>query len=398
MVDLVQTLPCSFRGVKFFMESSQLIVGRKVIPFEFVNKTARFSQDVGGLLRTYEIKAIITGFNYLSNRKAFIEAINKPGIGIFQHPFDGPVKVVADPATLSEDFRRFGELEINVIFRESRGEIYPKEAADNRSFINKLTGDALAATQAAVDDLFALTAGFRENYEDAIETMNNISNIVNTVTLPFSAVSELISDFSTTAANFKNNITRAIQAPGQTAANIRGLFQSLNNLVPNATERYNLNKQVFRAGVNQPLFIPTPATVKSTQRVQNRTALYSQVNFNILAYAYLAASQMSFNTEEEVLSIAQEMEDQYEYTIDLTPFSEEYLLPIKQLRDQMRIFLESNRVNVNTLTPYNAKHEPITTLCYRFYDNLDNDTLLLNINDISTPNNVNGDIALVTTA
>ncbi len=378
------------------MYTSSLVVGRKTIPFEFVNKTTRHIQDVGGLLRTYEISGVITGPRYAQTRKAFLAAVNKPGIGVFQHPVDGPVKVVCDPVTLTEDDTEFGVCKISIIFRESKDNIYPQEAVDNRSSINKFTANVLAQVEAGVEELYELTAAFRENYQDVKDTLTNIANIADAVTQPFSAVSGFLSDFSSTLKNFKSSIGASIRRPALLAANITQLASALDRLATNPFDRYKLNRSLFKLGASVPLFQPPTATTKSRQRKKNRSLINSQINFAALANAYSAIINVQFQDEAQLLAVAQELEVQYDYTLNMTELDETYLTQIKLLRNQVRIYLENNRINVKKLIPFNADRQSITNVTYAFYSKLDNDQLLININNISTPNNIQGDIYVVT--
>ena len=73
----------SFRGVPFLFDSHEVGGGRKIVTHEYPNKTQRFVEDLGGLLKVFRIRGTVTGVNYTNTKNALITALETPGIGTF---------------------------------------------------------------------------------------------------------------------------------------------------------------------------------------------------------------------------------------------------------------------------------------------------------------------------
>jgi hypothetical protein len=69
---------------------------------------------------------------------------------------------------------------------------------------------------------------------------------------------------------------------------------------------------------------------------------------------------------------------------------------LNSLRNQVRIYFESIRLNVKQLVNITTQQTTISALVYAYYNSLDNVKLILDINKLYNPENIRGNLQIVT--
>lgn len=384
----------SFRGVPFLLDSHELQSGRKIVVHEFPNKSDRYVEDLGGLKRTFKIRGTITEPNYKINRDALITALETAGIGTLIHPFYGTVQVVPEPYTVSESLDRLGVAIFEMTFRESSPNIFPAQSGNILSYINQLSENAAALSQLSMSSLWDVNNKFRINYQNAQSILNNFTTVLTSIPNPFNSTPSAAATYQQELTKFSNSINSLINQPSQLSSEIVGLFSSLDILTEDASQRFKSIQTLFNYSRDIPL--PQNTTYARSQLIQNNLALYSQINFNALVNAYNAVSEIDFVSEEDLINAETILDNQFYYTIDNSIFDEETIYSLKDLRNQVRIFFEKNKINIRKVIVINTQQTTLTTLTYAYYNSLDNDTLISDLNRMRTPNNISGDIRMIT--
>lgn len=87
----------SFRGVPFLIEDDQTINGgRRLISHEYPLRNEGLVEDLGKKQRSYEVKCLVIGDDYLVQAENLIKALEGNGKGILKHPFWGEKEVCVD--------------------------------------------------------------------------------------------------------------------------------------------------------------------------------------------------------------------------------------------------------------------------------------------------------------
>lgn len=89
-------LPGSFRGVPFFLESSNAKPARRTQIHEFPGREDVIADDLGRGPDRFLIKAFLIGQNYDQDRDALEAALLTPGVGTLVHPTRGRMSVIVD--------------------------------------------------------------------------------------------------------------------------------------------------------------------------------------------------------------------------------------------------------------------------------------------------------------
>lgn len=156
--------PGSFRGVPFFVESTEQAGGRHVVADEvpFSNEPAS-TQDLGLKGRTISLECFVIGTEYEKARDDLVRALELPGPGEIVHPHVGVRRVAIVSFRMRQD-RAGGIARFSIEVRESRGEApRPLVTSDARA----VAGVRLTAFKSAADSQFAAARSVPASFSGA---------------------------------------------------------------------------------------------------------------------------------------------------------------------------------------------------------------------------------------
>ena len=124
-------LPASFRGVRFEVaDHSADIAGRRVQTHEYPGRDRPFAEDLGRRAKGFEIEGYIVGDDYMERRDRLIEACDKPGPGLLEHPYLGRRQVACIRCRVSERTSEGRMCRFSLQFGEAGRADYPTDRAD----------------------------------------------------------------------------------------------------------------------------------------------------------------------------------------------------------------------------------------------------------------------------
>lgn len=83
----------SFRGVKFFIETTDDKFSRNVVKHQFPDRETPFMEDLGKKLDDFQIEGYVVGDDHLDQKNKLRDAALTPGAGTLIHPHYGTMKV-----------------------------------------------------------------------------------------------------------------------------------------------------------------------------------------------------------------------------------------------------------------------------------------------------------------
>ena len=72
-------MDASYRGVPFYVTSTKLKVGRRVVLFEYPQQDKPFVEDLGRAARIVTVEAFTTGRDYVERMSALVKALETQG-------------------------------------------------------------------------------------------------------------------------------------------------------------------------------------------------------------------------------------------------------------------------------------------------------------------------------
>lgn len=156
-------LPASFRGVSFWVESSDLSVGRRTVTHQYPQRDEPFTEDLGRAAREYRFSAFVLGDDYIEQAKKLREALEKPGAATLVHPEFGEIQVVAQPGAAMSFSQSMRRVNFSLAFVEAGLNAFPTPE-----------GASQQASRAAADKVSEAAA---ESFEDSL-TLDDIEDFV----------------------------------------------------------------------------------------------------------------------------------------------------------------------------------------------------------------------------
>jgi len=394
-----ELFPASFNNVPFLMEASDTTNGRKTVTHEYPNKKFRYVEDMGEHLRTFDIKAIITGsgVEYYLLREAFIFALQKKGIGMLMHPFYGAVSVVvAKPYTISEDMSRVGECVFSIHFEEANENVYPQLSGGTTASIAAYLQDIAPYLAAAA--VAEITTAFQKNIPDMGNKMAEFSTSLDTVILPFNTADDSLNDFRSNNANFYNTRYSLISTKTDLGTSVQSLLSDFDFLALTSEYGYSLNSKVYYFGRDDINILTAPTvTPLIVERINNRLTFNSVVNAFILLNLYSNATLITYVDDQQLASISSDLEEKHQYLMNNNNLPKNIIDMLETARSETRKFFNDLSVNISKVISVQTNTTPLSVLLYDYYENFDNENEIVSLNGILDATTIGGTIKVLTT-
>lgn len=171
----------SFRGIPFRTVDAEAQIGRRNQVHEYPQRDVPYTEDLGRRARRFKVEAYVLGDNYLAERDALIEALEKAGPGNLTHPRWGSLDVaVADVVNVKESPREGGMAHFSITFVEHGANQFPQATVNTVADLEQLADAADEATEAAFADVFDVS-GASVLAEQAINGVGRIQGLTDAV-------------------------------------------------------------------------------------------------------------------------------------------------------------------------------------------------------------------------
>lgn len=146
----------SFRGVPFFVESSDHSGGRRIVVHQFPLRDKPFVEDLGKIAGAFRVEGYVIGDDYLAQKEALLVALeDTAGPGELVHPYYGVRRVVCGQLSVRETRADGGMAVFAIEFAEAPAQsLTPTEAVDNTAEVATAADAAIEATKAEFTERF----------------------------------------------------------------------------------------------------------------------------------------------------------------------------------------------------------------------------------------------------
>ena len=385
-----QLYPALYKGVRFLIQSHTLTAGRKTVTHEFPNSDIRVVEDLGALPDTFVITGITTGGNYKNDRDNLIAALNSPGPGLLVHPFFGTLEVSATTYTLNESTTQLNVAMFSMNFQQSQANVYPAFSGQNISLINRLAILIADLLNTDIANLFVVSNGYPQNFKDAVQLLTGCYLIFESINKPFNAVINTVAAYDEAVSEFNDDINSNISDPAQLSDDMKNIFLLNDQMATAPEDKFKLAIQFFGTNLNSPPIEPT--TLQRVERINNRNIINQAMNLFSLLNGYNAFALTTYTRFDLLDSDFQTLENQYQYLINTYSPSGDTLDMLKDLRVEVRTAFDAQKINVRYLVPIIVKPNTLRNICYLLYGNTTDLQDLVNINNITNPARVSGEL------
>lgn len=396
MTILDQLQEASYNGAVFLITGSSTTGGRKTVTHEYPNSGKRFVEDMGGLQKTFSINGTISGDNYFADRDALQEELEKGGEGQLSHPFYGTIKVVLKTYTVTEDTRSLGRADFSMTFEkvDEKNNQFPTQSSSKVSIINRYRSTLFGLTSRDLVNQFKVSRTSPQNYLDALTTLSTITGAFSVNSDTVTLVTSEINSFNSALSTFQDNQYANIFNSTQLASNLNDVFNSYGQIGNTPENQLKLTQRLFDFGADRAPVMPT--TVERIARIENRDIINSVMRANALVQAYNTVTSLSLGNTEEIDTLSKTLEAQFEYVLNENTLEGDTVANIKNMRVQVREYLDQQRATAPRIATITTKEIPMTILAYQYYGSTDNTQELIDLNSELDPTFVEGSVRILT--
>ena len=294
-------LPASFRGVSFWVESSDLSVGRRTVTHQYPQRDEPFTEDLGRAAREYRFSAFVLGEDYIEQAKKLREALEKPGAATLVHPEFGEIQVVAQPGASMSFSQSMRRVNFSLAFVEAGLNAFPTPE-----------GASQQASRAAADKVSEAAA---ESFEDSL-TLDDIEDFVQDAlngdlldALDIISNSEIakVLDFADRVSDLANDAISLVRGgPKAFATKLMGAL-GLSRLATTVAGWQRVGKSLcaladdLRGDEDEPVY--STVKPKSAEVIEsNRKAVYSLCRQAVLVQAVGVSTLIGTDVDSTVAS------------------------------------------------------------------------------------------------
>lgn len=385
--------PASFRGVPFWVESSEHGGGRRLVEHVFPFNDQPFPEDMGRKPRTYGIDAFVVGTEYLAAKEKLQGALETKGPGELIHPYFGTKRVVVSDFRVRETASEGGVARFSIQFLETPPKAAaPVATAESAPALQASAGAARAACGAEFAASFS-AGRLLDSVTGQISKMTRgMRKLLTRIKMEVQAVASLktlIDDLETNAVALANEpadlLAAQIEIFEGLADGLVSTATALNPLAPiNAfVELYN-----FDAGTR-----PPATTTSRLQEQANFDALQQLTQRLVTIQACLIAAEQSFPSYDDAVSARALVTDLLDAQAEAA--TDDIYPTLQELRANLVKAVPGDALDLPRL----VEHTPVSTipslvLAFRLYGDLDSEEDLIARNRVRHPAFVKGGTAL----
>lgn len=307
--------PASFRGVPFFIDTSQKTTGRRVSNHEFPDRDLPYPEDTGKVGETFRIVGHLLG-DYWDVKRQLEEAVEKEGPGELIHPYYGTLQVQCGPVSFDEDNREGQICNITFLFYEAGDNRFPKNIDDKQAILEAAKDNALVQAKADFDSKFSIAKlpGFA--VDTARASVAAASQAFDDATSGVVATAEGVADLAFSTRNLIAETDALLQSPEQLSERLLGSLSLLQDAVTRAEDRLKSNRTMFNFGSEDPEVLgDTPSRVQ--ERANKKTFDEFMQRTSVIT-AVESASESDFASLSEAEEVRRELTDLIQAQSDTT--------------------------------------------------------------------------------
>lgn len=334
----------SFRGVTFSVRTeSQPEGGRKIVLHEYPNSSMRYVEDLGQIPPRFRLTAYVHGDNWQARGAALEGALNREGIGRLIMPTLGSFDVYALPYRKDASQTSIGIFSYELEFAVGSANVAPSAATSTEETVYANGDAARQAIQGVFETIWSppiQNSNKRVAQFDTTQAMDTLQSLfkdsasASTVREFTESADGVVSDIGRNIRNSKTFSEQMIYGTGDSlgvwqalslSQNLGAGYKSAMNMTTWGSDLTLQLGDVFRSSAqNNPTYatsgnrsIPLwpSSTAERIKRNKNRTALVDTTRVNALVVAYEQAASSDFQTQDDVISVREELETAYSQLI-----------------------------------------------------------------------------------
>ncbi|WP_020594110.1 DNA circularization protein [Kiloniella laminariae] len=393
--------PASWRGVPFGVLKRTLSGGRRGETHQFADREEPQGQDLGRKFEIFDVQAYVVGDDYDQDRDRLIQALRKPGFGIYVDPYGGSWKVVARSWTLVEGADAGGVAHFAINFDESGEDLYPFADASGGRSVDDAAGKLVASSIEAFSQRFSLKGV--PNYVElsAQEMVGDFSDVLIGLREVMPVVEQPVYEGLTAGfveSDFPDRVDAlsdvfVIARPSDLAGRVAALIGDLG--VPEDPVQAAQSYEGFVALSGFGDLVPAGAGLAPSRRVEqgNRSAFVSLVRQVSVANAVRCAARMKLDSYDQAQSVRKLLADNLSQIMNEAgspvngePFDDAGFTVLSSVRTAMLGNITERAGRLARITGVRLPAQrPAVALAYELYGDADRTDEVISRNGLGDP-------------
>lgn len=391
-LNVSQLLQARFKGVEFLYINHRKSAGRKTVKHEYVSSDRRFTEDLGRLLPTYSVQAVLdtTGDNdYVAVRENFEKALDSFGAGTLQLPTVGELNVQMTTYAVDETMENLGYIKYSINFEQTNNNISPSTVLNPISEADANYEAGFLGISSSIADSFNVSS--TDNFLKAKDSLLDFSRSISDSVDRFNTSANNVSQINQLITDFEDQVNQLINAPDRLGSAMVELYANVNNLSDNIDDSISGAFATFDFNPGEVTPVETAATVEDNQNKQT-------LNVNNQAMAtltlYNLAVQKEYANVQELDDIQASIEEKYESLIN-EDVDAAVLEAINDIRINFEEFYARQAVILPKLQEITVLPILASKLSYKLYGDSTLADTLLAINNVNTSTYLEGKILVL---
>lgn len=280
--------PGSFRGVDFFIRTSDLSTGRRSVLHEFPNRETPYTEDLGRISEGFEIVGHVIGDNYFEAKRRLQDVFTRKGPGELIHPFFGAKIVQVGAVQISESNFEGAVAVFTAKFFEAGDNRFPKGTNDKGAILESAVDTATSEIKKDFDENFSIEDLPAHAIDSARALVSLAQTTFDNVTKTFADVSDAVADLAYSTRNLVAEVNDLLQAPSELSQRLLDSFALLEDAFTTAEDKTLALSTFFDFGAEE-----TPVTGTTPIRLQEKNNQDKFTNFMRRVASVNAASTAS---------------------------------------------------------------------------------------------------------
>lgn len=378
----------SFRGVPFFIETSQYTSGRRVVFHEFPNRDNPFSEDLGKVGDTFKVEGHILGDQYFEIKARLIAAANTYGPGELIHPYYGFKFVQCGAFSIDESTLEGGYAKISFQFYETTTLKVPAAIDDKFDKIADNKTSAISASKSKFDSVFSIAKAPAYVVDTARSGVNTVADLYTSSTKSATAVAEGGAELAFSVRNLKAEVNDLLTAPSKLSTRLIDSFALLEGALSLPQGRLSGFANFFAYG-GLTSVIPFN-TINRLREKNNSDAFNKFIHRVAVASAANEAPAIQYPSADDALKARDNIIDEIEVVL-LNSDDDDVFNEFENLKALVAELLPNSDSDLpNVFSYYVENTTPSLVLAYDVFENLDSEDDLLTRNSIRNPAFIKG--------
>lgn len=383
----------SFRGVTFFVDSSERAGGRRTVVHEFPLRDDPFVEDLGRRARTFRIDGYVLGDDYLAQRDALLAKLeDTEGPGELVHPYHGVRRAICNTVTVRESKSDGGMAVFSLEFAETPTQApVPTEVVDAPEQVASSADSAIAANKAEFVEKYDYANLPSFALESASTALTAASKALGDFLSPITKTTQELATLNGQIAGLTSQASSLVRQPDKVLdefiAAITGLADTAEaapgNVMDALLDAYPVD------------FGPAVSATTATRATElaNQNAITQALRSIMAIEAARLLPLVAFASIEEAAAARDAVAGMLEEQADVA--GDTAYPALVDLRSEVSRAVPGGREFARVVTVTRSTPIPSLLLAYQLYGNVDNELDVVARNSIRNPGFIAGDLKVL---